>query len=180
MSSEEREEELQNESEEQQEISKENEVQQERTRKGKEEEYQKAIEIMEKYKTAFELKNDAALARFLEIKPNSLASWKFRGSVNYELLIAKSDNLNLNWLFKGLEPVFLQDNTITVEIEFLKLVVETMEEVSHEENIRLAPKKKSALLFLLLEQVLEDEESLEGLKMRTRRLMHFLANLPSS
>lgn len=66
-----------------------------------EKESQNAINILGRIKEAYKIKTDTELASFLEVSQNTIPTWKKRGSVDYRLIIAKCDNINLDWLFTG-------------------------------------------------------------------------------
>ncbi|RKE02345.1 LexA family transcriptional regulator [Marinifilum flexuosum] len=59
------------------------------------------IEIIERLKSAYQLDTDSVLAEFLGVKRNTISSWKSRNTINYDLIFAKCDDLNLNWLITG-------------------------------------------------------------------------------
>lgn len=58
-------------------------------------------EIIERLKTIYELDTDSALAEFFGVKRNTISSWRSRNSINYDLIFAKCDALNFNWLITG-------------------------------------------------------------------------------
>lgn len=58
-------------------------------------------EITHRIKTAYKLPSDAALARFLNVNTSTLANWKRRESLNYDLILEKCSDLDLNWLLRG-------------------------------------------------------------------------------
>ena len=47
------------------------------------------------------LASNADLARFLGIAPATLSNWKSRGSLDYDLVFSKCEQLNLDWLLTG-------------------------------------------------------------------------------
>lgn len=55
--------------------------------------------ILDRIKSKLGLDTDLALAKFLEVKPNTISSWRSRNTLDYELIIAKCDKLDFNWLF---------------------------------------------------------------------------------
>ncbi len=71
--------------------------------------WQDATIILERLKKAYSLKNDAKLANFLDVKPNTIATWKKRNSIDFPLIFAKCHDLNLNWLLTGQGPMFLTE-----------------------------------------------------------------------
>ena len=57
-----------------------------------------AEKVLERIKEAYDIDTDAALARFLDMKPNTLAMQKKRGSLNWIRIFNKCSNLDKNWL----------------------------------------------------------------------------------
>ena len=57
--------------------------------------------ILSEIKSHYGLKTDADFARFLGIKPQTLASWYTRNSFDIELLYAKCVDIEPDWLLSG-------------------------------------------------------------------------------
>ncbi len=57
--------------------------------------------ILNRLKEHFNLKNNAQLARFLGVAPNTITNWYVRNSIDFDLIISKCENIDLNWLIKG-------------------------------------------------------------------------------
>ncbi len=57
--------------------------------------------ILSKIKSEKKFKSDAEFARFLGIKPQTLASWHSRNTFDIELIYAKCNYLNPHWLLTG-------------------------------------------------------------------------------
>ena len=57
--------------------------------------------ILSGIKSNYKLKTDAEFARFLGIKPQTLAAWYVRNSFDIELLYAKCIDINPDWLLSG-------------------------------------------------------------------------------
>lgn len=57
--------------------------------------------ILNKIKEEYSFKKDAEFARFLEIKPQTLASWYSRNTFDIELLYAKCELIDGNFLLSG-------------------------------------------------------------------------------
>ena len=138
---------------------------------------QKVSDILNRYKSALKIINDADLARYLKIRPNAVASWRFRGAVDYDMLIENSQNINLHWLFTGVGTHFFTKQEIALDSELLKQVLREVEEVEHQERLNLSPVQKSELILLLLEEVREDSSFMEGLEKRVKRLIYFISKL---
>lgn len=58
-------------------------------------------EILNRIKSAYDLKSDAELARFLGVGASTPGNWRLRGSINYDVIFSKCGDLNLNWLLRG-------------------------------------------------------------------------------
>ena len=64
-------------------------------------------EIIERLKMALNIRKDIDLARFLGISQSTLATWKIRNSIKWEIIFEKCNNINLNWLLTGEGEMFL-------------------------------------------------------------------------
>jgi hypothetical protein len=70
-----------------------------------------ANKIINKLKLYYHLKSDASLAALLDIRPNTLAIWKVRNSVDLQRIIEQCPSLDLNWLIDD-NKVALPDNAL--------------------------------------------------------------------
>jgi hypothetical protein len=59
--------------------------------------------ILSKIKSHYNLRNNTKLSKFFELSPNTISTWIKRGSVNWELIFAKCDNMDFNYLIKDEE-----------------------------------------------------------------------------
>lgn len=57
--------------------------------------------ILKRIKGKYDLYTDKQLCEFLGIKQTTLSSWRSRNSADLELIIAKCNDIDLNWLFRG-------------------------------------------------------------------------------
>lgn len=57
--------------------------------------------ILERIKTAYKLKNNSELARFLGVKPNTISNWYSRNSIDFDILFSKCEGISLDWLING-------------------------------------------------------------------------------
>ena len=57
--------------------------------------------ILNAIKKHYSFKTDAEFARFLEVKPTTLASWYSRNAINHELIYEKCVDIDGNWLLSG-------------------------------------------------------------------------------
>lgn len=103
------------------------------------------IEIIKGYK---DFKEDAEVARFLNIKPKTLAASKSRNSIPYGELITfcNQENISINWLLAGVEPRTLQREAGQVEPPDPKLA-----------------KLTKMLDFILKEGTIEDRGRVRGI-----------------
>ncbi len=67
---------------------------------------QSAITVIERIKNELLLTSDKALCKLLDIKPNTLSTWKKRDTLDFNKVIAlcNEHQLNLNFIFFGEEP----------------------------------------------------------------------------
>ncbi len=84
---------------------------------------QTAKSILTRVKKVFKIKTDAQLAELLNIKPNTISSWKKRNTLDYESIIAQCNkaNIDLNEIFLGNENFSFKKKTtpiITKEMLF--------------------------------------------------------------
>ena len=66
---------------------------------------QSAITVIERIKNELLLTSDKALCKLLDIKPNTLSTWKKRDTLDFNKVIALCNErqLNLNYIFFGEE-----------------------------------------------------------------------------
>lgn len=57
--------------------------------------------ILDRIKVHYNFQSNAELARFLGIAPTTLSSWYSRNSIDYDLIFAKCEDINLEWLIRG-------------------------------------------------------------------------------
>jgi predicted nucleic acid-binding Zn-ribbon protein len=91
---------------------------------------QNAIKIIERLKVLFKVKTDTELALRLGVAQSTLASWKKRDSIDYALVIAKCDDGDLNWLFRGdsmeMPQEELEVTQLESEIDAMKAQVQSL------------------------------------------------------
>ncbi|PKP20742.1 MAG: hypothetical protein CVU04_03290 [Bacteroidetes bacterium HGW-Bacteroidetes-20] len=63
-------------------------------------------QIIRNIKIAFGFKNDTEFAKYLGITPQTLASWNSRNMFNLELIYAKCENIDANYLLTGEGQMF--------------------------------------------------------------------------
>jgi|GEM_PF-550536 len=69
---------------------------------------QNANDVINRLKSLLKLKTDIQLSEFLNIKPNTISTWKKRNSLDYETVISICDLYELD-----LNEVFLNKNTVS-------------------------------------------------------------------
>jgi len=75
-----------------------------------------ADNIIDKLKLFYNLSSDAALAKILNIRPNTLAIWKMRNSVDLKKIFEQCPQIDFNWLLdKAVTDVPLVSNIVTGE-----------------------------------------------------------------
>ncbi|NOU17072.1 MAG: hypothetical protein HOO91_05890 [Bacteroidales bacterium] len=67
------------------------------------------ISIIERLRVYYQVDTDTSLASFLGVRQNTISSWRSRSAIDFELIITKCDNINLNWLFFEEGPVYRRD-----------------------------------------------------------------------
>ncbi|SEA39452.1 LexA family transcriptional regulator [Bizionia paragorgiae] len=65
--------------------------------------------ILNDLKSHYNFKSSAEFARFLEIKPQTLASWYARNTFDIDLLYAKCEGIDGNWLLSGEGEMILEE-----------------------------------------------------------------------
>ena len=81
-----------------------------------------------------------------------------------------SFDVNLNWLFTGKGKMFTPELS-PINLDLLKEVIKTVEDISIERNLSLRSTNKAELVILLFEELLEDETKRQNLGERVMRLM---------
>ena len=71
--------------------------------------------ILSRIKFAYRFKKDIELAGFLGVSPNTITTWKGRNSIDFELIFAKCENLNYDWLLTGEGEMFRNSTNQNVQ-----------------------------------------------------------------
>ena len=112
--------------------------------------------IINKLKLKKNLKNDNKVADFLDITPSLLANWKARKAFDYEKILLKCHDIDLNWLFLD-QPE--QSSTQTERLRELEEILTVYKKLaSNNEELYHKEKELSGLLrqrVHVLEQQLE-------------------------
>lgn len=74
---------------------------------------QNAISVLNRLKSLLNIKTDADLAEFLNVKANTISTWKSRNSVDYQLIISVCElyEIDLNFLFLGVDRLSTEPPT---------------------------------------------------------------------
>lgn len=67
--------------------------------------------IFSRLKSAYCLKSDATLSRFLGIAPTTLASWKKRNTFDFDIIYSKCEDIDWNYLIYGVGEPFLKNES---------------------------------------------------------------------
>lgn len=103
--------------------------------------------ILNKIKLHYKFKNDAEFARFLGIKPQTLASWHTRNTFDIDLLYAKCESIDGNWLISGEGEILrnkasekdvntfknIEENSYVIELQ--KKYIKTLEDQLHKSKL---------------------------------------------
>ena len=74
-------------------------------------------EILDRIIILKKLKNDAGLARFLNVRPAIISNWRSRGTIPYDIVFSfcEHDGISLDYLIKGRGPVFASERSYNEE-----------------------------------------------------------------
>ncbi len=73
--------------------------------------------ILNNIKDYLKFKNDKEFAEFLDIKQNTLSTWKKRNTIDYDKIIAKCDFINANWLLTGKGSMLKKEDSDLIEVK---------------------------------------------------------------
>ena len=115
--------------------------------------------ILNKIKTHFSFKSDAAFARFLDIKPQTLATWYSRNTFDIELLYAKCEGIDGNFLLTGkgemlrnAEEKVSMVNEPREEYDKENIVIEALRnEIANKNTIIAGLERENKLLWKLVD-----------------------------
>ncbi|MGE4496310.1 MAG: helix-turn-helix domain-containing protein [Deferribacterales bacterium] len=122
---------------------------------------QNATLVIERLKKVKGLHSDVELAQLLEIKPNTVSTWKKRNSLDYEKIFSVCHDQDLNWIINGNtkeEYKTVANGFQNIENK-LRVIIETVEEILDKNDLYMKPDKKSKLVMLLLQDAMNSEKS---------------------
>ena len=99
-----------------------------------------AIEIIERVKEASGIRTDTSLAKALNVRQSTVASWRKRGNINLPVIIALCDGVNLNWLLFG--EGARQTERVDPLAEKVMAMLEGMDEEQKRDVLRYAEKER--------------------------------------
>ena len=65
--------------------------------------------IIDEIKKHLGYTRDSELADFLEIGQSTISNWRRRNTLDYELILSKCEDLDANWLFRGVGNMLISD-----------------------------------------------------------------------
>lgn len=68
--------------------------------------------IINRLREVFEVSSDLQLSKKLGLGNTTVGNWRNRNTVDYELVISKCENVDLNWLFRG-KPLSAEKNELS-------------------------------------------------------------------
>ncbi|MCV9934678.1 helix-turn-helix domain containing protein [Flavobacterium sp. LS1R47] len=108
--------------------------------------------ILNKLKNYYSFKKDSDFARFLEIKPQTLASWYSRGTFDIDILYAKCNNISADFLLTGKGEMF---KGIEIPVENAKNLVEKMNLLEEQNEILKDSKTQLQEIIVLYKEKIE-------------------------
>jgi hypothetical protein len=81
-----------------------------------------ASDIIDRLKEHTDSKTDGELAEILGSNKNTIAGWRFRGSIDIPLVLEKCKNINLHWLITGEGNPHAPESKSSVSVAELELL----------------------------------------------------------
>jgi len=114
--------------------------------------------IINRLKATLDLKTDLDLANYLGVSSNTIATWKKRNSINYDLIFSKSDSINLHWLLTGKGPV----KGPSIELSIVEKAIKCGIKTAHDQN--LSPENESFLLLQIIRQIAAEKLNIDEIE----------------
>lgn len=83
--------------------------------------------IFSRIKQVYGLRSDADLARHLDMNPSTVAMHRNRGKTDYERIIRRCADADLNWIFRGTGVGESHAETYNAEPDLKQRIVESVE-----------------------------------------------------
>lgn len=135
--------------------------------------YLDKILIFSRIKSAYDLKTDAQLARFLGIPTTTLSSWKRSNRFDIDLLYSKLVGISWDYLIYGKGMPFLKDSEKS-DKEYHRKMVDQLERDSVDDNdpLKSIPPNDSTniILELLTAEIRKLKEELKSKSSGNRHL----------
>lgn len=134
-------------------------------------------ELLEAVKEIAGVSRDSELANLLGIRQSMISMWRKRGTIPYEFLLhfCEQRNIDMVWLLTGEGPRYRGESQPSpsrqIDLELMREVIETVEEVFERGNLSLAPEKKARLITLIYEEIAEDETKKASMEQKVVKLM---------
>lgn len=96
-----------------------------------------ATQVLDRLKHLMAAPNDAALAKALDISPQTLGSWRARASIPYAVCmdLARSDGISLDWLLLGRGGMLPEPHTLQADTnESLAAMLATLQALSTQDQ----------------------------------------------
>lgn len=110
-------------------------------------------EAIERLKFKLGLKSDTELSAYLGISQPLISAWKNRNSIDIDLIITKCNDIDLNWLLRGVVEKNNSDmnlkkelNRLRIENEQLKNKINDMKDVIVDLTLNKALKKRESIV----------------------------------
>lgn len=68
--------------------------------------------LLDRIIEAYKFKNDAELARHLDVLPSRISNWVSRNSIDFQLVFTRCEELNFDWLLRGEGNIYRTTNVI--------------------------------------------------------------------
>ena len=99
-----------------------------------------AVSILTRVKVFTGMKTDTELAKALNIRQSTVASWRSRGNLNLPAIISLCDGANLNWLLYGVGSMRTGDlDPVSGKVVAM---LEEMDEEQRRDVLRYTEKEK--------------------------------------
>jgi hypothetical protein len=133
-------------------------------------------EILATVKNLEGIAKDTEVANLFGVRQSMITMWRKRGNIPFEILLYYCEQRNLDplWLITGNGPKFRGEShdsrTGHPDLDLMREVIETVEEVFERDQLSLAPVKKARLITLIYEEVSEDEMKRSSIEQKVVKL----------
>lgn len=129
--------------------------------------------IFDDLKELLSIKKDVELASVLGIEPGKLGVWRTRNFVPVELIIAlcRDKGFDIYNVLYGDPKKEIGTRGATLNLDILRDVLVTVEEIFEKNDLYLSPQKKSQLILLLYEELVDGETKFDSINGRILKLV---------